>query len=95
MANGILNRIPIYGDTNRAIGSTAPEIYFNDRNIVGDGGIDAQTLERHAISLDLVTRPFSRDVFEEFCNDRQRRIVSMSERATGQRILAPRNQVSH
>jgi hypothetical protein len=28
MANGILNRTPIYGNTSRAIGSTAPEVYF-------------------------------------------------------------------
>lgn len=93
MANGILNRTPIYGDTNRAIGSTAPEVYFNDTNIVGNEPIDGKVLDGHAISLDLVTRPFGRDVFEAFCNDRQRRLVSKIERVTEQKILTQESEV--
>ena len=86
MANGILNRTPLYADTNRAISSSAPEIYLNDKNIVGDEGIDAQTIESHAISKELAMQPFSRDVFEAFCSDRQRRIASLIERVTEQKI---------
>jgi hypothetical protein len=95
MANGILNRTPIYGNTSRAIGSTAPEVYFYDKNIVGDEGIDTKILECHAISSDLVTRPFSRDVFEAFCNDRQRKIASIIERVTEQKILTHDSEVIH
>ena len=87
MANGILNRTPIYGDTNRAISSIAPEIYFADKNIVGEE-ISQDVMDGHAISLALVTRPFSREVFEAFCNDRQRRLISKIENATQQKILA-------
>ena len=96
MANGILNRTPIYGSINRAIGSTAPEVYFNDKIIVGDEPLsEKEILDGHAISLDLVTRPFSRDVFEAFCNDRQRRILAKIERVTGQKILAQESEVNH
>ena len=86
LANGLLNRTPIYADTNRAISSISPEVYFCDEKIIGSSGIEQAVLDAHAICKEIAIRPFNRECFDAFCNDRQKRIVVMIEKVTGQKI---------
>ncbi|MCX8254510.1 hypothetical protein RHAL1_03741 [Beijerinckiaceae bacterium RH AL1] len=88
-ANGILNRTPIFADTNRYISSTAPEVYFEDERVVSKPTDLLEIAKVHFFDAELVQRPFSKELFDEFCEDRQIRLTKLISETTGVYFVDP------
>lgn len=75
VVNNIANRTPLLRDTNKAIGNDAPHVYVNNIDIVGPKGLSDDTRKRHCVSGELLSKPFSRDGYDEFVKDRAARLL--------------------
>jgi hypothetical protein len=86
-ANGILNRTPILEKTNRQISSDAPHQYLCDPGVVGPAGMDASTLEGHAIDRDIVLAIFTPENFARFRSQRRATMVKLVSDVVGHPIV--------
>lgn len=75
--NNIANRTPILRNTNVKINNLAPHQYIKDTQIVGVRGIAVDLVEAHGISLELISKPFSQEVYSSFVKDRSTRLLKM------------------
>ncbi len=72
--NNVANRTPLTRSTNGAIGKTAPHVYLADFKIVGREPVNPVLLE-HLIDPQLVLRPFTAELYNQFLADRTKKIV--------------------
>jgi hypothetical protein len=73
--NNIANRTPLTRSTNGIIGKTAPHVYLADSRIVGSEPINPVLLD-HLINPQLVLRAFTAELYDQFLEDRTKRIVA-------------------
>ena len=85
--DSIINKTPLAFKTNRAIGGVAPSEYLAklERGSDRAPAIDAATLDRLLASHHLDPKHLRADDFELFMADRQRRLLTLIEAATGKR----------
>lgn len=92
--DSIINKTPLSFRTNRIIGGDAPSLYLADmeRGSKTAPPIPAKRLDEHLESHLIEPSLLREDKFQEFMLDRQRKLVSLIEDATGKSI--PMDEVS-
>ena len=85
--DSILNKTPISYKANRKIGGDAPSTYLpkiqNEKQVgLSDGDMDV-LLTSHALSPELLRR----DAFDDFVEDRRRRLARLIEEAMGKPVV--------
>jgi hypothetical protein len=73
-ANNIANRTPLLRTTNAAIGNFAPNVYLTDPSIVGNQPV-APIIANHLIDRQIVLKPFSPDIYDQFVTSRKKEIL--------------------
>jgi hypothetical protein len=74
--NSILNRTLITTETNLAIKNDSPSSYMNDPDIVGVS-LTTDELLKHCIASFTISDTFSNDVYNNFKNERKKRIIEL------------------
>jgi hypothetical protein len=85
--NNIANRTLLARNTNQEIGNTAPHVYLTDPKIVGSEPIQP-TIVAHLIEPDVILKPFTEAVYDQFLIDRSRKIINGIKDAVGAEPLA-------
>lgn len=83
--DSIINKTPLSYRTNRIIGGAAPSIYLAqlERGHSETPGIAPAALDSYLQSHALDPKLLRADEFDQFMQDRQRRLIELIERATG------------
>jgi hypothetical protein len=83
--NSIINKAPIAYSTNRSIGGDAPSVYIK-KYMDAQNGIETSNklLESQLINPDLIRQ----DKFDEYYQDRKRKLVELIEKAISKKAIA-------
>ena len=73
-ANQISNRTPILQETNQIIKNKAPDYYLKDTSICKIA-INNNDLQKHLIDCDIISTPFSKDIYKQFINSRKQLLI--------------------
>ena len=88
--DSVINKTPLSARTNRIIGGVAPSAYL--AKLAGEFGTDdpdpARTLDGRLVSHLVDPELLKADDFEGFMRERQAKLVSLIEGATGKRVIA-------
>lgn len=92
-ANGILNRMPVHSETNRRIGASAPETYAPDLGVL-QAESPTSELAVFGIDLEILQKPFSKEVFDLFLTSRREQLYKIIAGAVGKEVsqLAPQDE---
>jgi len=85
--NNIANRTLLARNTNQQIGNTAPHVYLTDPRIIGPEPIQP-IIVGHLIDPDVIFKPFTEAVYDQFLIDRSRKIINGIKDAVSAEALA-------